>query len=48
MELAKATTNLPPQTEYLFLKYRMLKKQIQKDEEEKIHHGNNLVLKRKI
>lgn len=25
MELAKATTNLPPQTEYLFLKYYNVK-----------------------
>ena len=44
MALAKATTNLPPQKEYLFLKYRILKKQIQKEEEENIRHENNLVL----
>ena len=35
MELAKATTNLPPQTEYLFLKYRMLKKQFKKMKKKK-------------
>ena len=42
--LAKASTNPPPPKEYLFLKYKMLKKQMQKDEEANIRHGNNLVL----
>ena len=44
MALAKASTNPPPPKEYLFLKYKMLKKQMQKDEEANIRHGNNLVL----
>jgi hypothetical protein len=44
MALEKLRTNLPPPEEYLFLKCRMLKKQIQKEEEENIRHENNLVL----
>jgi hypothetical protein len=44
MALEKLRTNLPLPEEYLFLKCRMLKKQIQKEEEENIRHENNLVL----
>ena len=44
MALAKASTNPPPPKEYLFLKYKMLKKQMQKDEQANIDYGNNLVL----
>ncbi len=44
MALAKGSTNPPPPKEYLFLKYKMLKKQMQKDEQANIDYGNNLVL----
>jgi len=44
MALAKASTNPPPPKEYLFLKYKMLKRQMQKDEQANIDYGNNLVL----
>ena len=44
--LIKSSCKLPPPTQYPFLKYRMKKKQMEKDRQKEIQYGNDLIVKK--